>query len=290
MNYIDFAKKCFVIRKKEHNSLSPLTIFLFLLQGIEADDYGISLSEFNEKFLTPFEGNTTTVVSKATVSVTIYFPPPNDQQRQFVNRTDPKYFGEDEVVIKIPLDPSIANSMDIHYNETSDRFWDASSKMELLCALAKIDASSDGSSTTSFLYDQCVVASIDLLKENVVSCVCPPKTFSFVQTTRRREGGRRASDESNDDYLHEISHAFLRASVVLSSPLEVGDIEKNAIVISILGAIYFFYVFVAVKAIFQDRHHRHQRHMLLLKSEFVGKAVRAMRENFVRLELSHRNR
>jgi hypothetical protein len=76
---------------------------------------------------------------------------------------------------------------------------------------------------------------------------------------------------------------------VLSAPITLEHLEEQLIILTLLGCIYIFYMMVMTRAVVKDRWNVAARHKELLESEFVEKAIRAMRENFLRIELANKN-
>jgi len=205
--------------------------------------------------------------------------------------TDGSGLPTDPLTLQIPIDGNL--TIDANGTDGADGviFIEPLTGLRVLCALSLVDPPVPAKDSEDFPrvpppfdLSTCSVTSVDL-QGGFARCLCPPDSLTLGPGSIRR----RLSNEGDGSYFHEITHAFLRASVVLSTPATEEHFTENIIVVSILAAIYGLYLFVVIKAIIQDKFNAYQRHKVLVRSEFVGRAIRAMRENFVRLELSHKS-
>ncbi|GMI27446.1 hypothetical protein TeGR_g8763, partial [Tetraparma gracilis] len=120
--------------------------------------------------------------------------------------------------------------------------------------------------------------------EREITCRCLNFTYG-----RGAPGSRRLESAGDWSLIDDIGGAFLRASAVLSAPITLEHLEEQLIILTLLGGIYIFYMMVMLRAVVKDRWNVAARHKELLESEFVEKAIRAMRENFLRIELANKN-
>ncbi|GMH78337.1 hypothetical protein TL16_g07763 [Triparma laevis f. inornata] len=134
--------------------------------------------------------------------------------------------------------------------------------------------------TLTWVHDVCEVKSTT---NTTVTCHCPESAIYKPVSLQNR---RRAD---SDNLFHDIGDAFIRAGYVLIEPNDFTTLDQQLGILVVLGAIYLFYSYVTLRAYIRDRMNVKERHEQLLKSHFVEKAVRAMRENFLRIELSHKN-
>ena len=127
---------------------------------------------------------------------------------------------------------------------------------------------------------------------NSITCHC--NTFS-----RAASGGRRSLEGNATDgedgkvadgsLVSDIGDAFFRAGAILGSPIALGDFREQLAILMVLLGIYSFYAVTVLNALYKDRKNVADRHQVLAKGEFVQKAIRAMRENFLRLELANKD-
>ena len=131
---------------------------------------------------------------------------------------------------------------------------------------------------------------VALTGESIV-CRC---SAPWVNQIERRvlvgnESSGEGGDSSEDSVLADIGDAFFRAGAVLMAPVTLKLLEQQMAILIVLGAIYCLYFVVLTRALVSDRLNVKARHEELLESEFVEKAIRAMRENFLRIELANKN-
>ena len=113
-----------------------------------------------------------------------------------------------------------------------------------------------------------------------VICHCPES--AIYKPSQRRQ-------LASDNLFYDVGDAFIRAGYVLIEPNDFSTLDQQMGILFVLGGIYVFYTYVTLRASLRDRRNVKERHEQLLKSQFVEKAVRAMKENFLRIELSHKD-
>ena len=221
------------------------------------------------------------------VTVSVYGDEDEDEGGNTDNDNDndnDNYNDNQKFTLRIPI-----SAKSQYNNATTSLYFNSTKNMwmggerEVTCAV-----NNDGEWE---MREKCEVENVDL-DGGFVDCKCGR---GAVKYTRSRSQRRKLQDDSSsgdenqqNSLVHELGHALTRASIVLTAPLLYADLEKNVFILSFLGAIYLFYFFVTGKAIIQDQWNVYQRHNELVKSTFVHKAVEAMRENFIRLELAQK--
>ena len=91
-----------------------------------------------------------------------------------------------------------------------------------MCGVIEFDGEEGGADLVEevvedlyFSVSQCAVSEVDLANNEVV-CLCEPSSFTYSSGSSETGPDRRLGD-GEEGYLHEIGHAFLRASIVLST-------------------------------------------------------------------------
>ena len=121
-----------------------------------------------------------------------------------------------------------------------------------------------------------------------VVCVCRKEALQVGGQTSTRMM-RLLEDAEDDNIMLDIGNAFVRAGVVLLSNNNFDSLHQQLGILIVLGCIYVLYVYVILRSQIMDWKNVKERHTELLKTDFVEKAIRAMRENFVRIQLSHKD-
>jgi len=121
----------------------------------------------------------------------------------------------------------------------------------------------------------------EALERGSVVCTCSKDAMDFG-------GGRRFLHE-DDDIFVDIGNAFIRAGWVLLEKNSFENLTQQMGILIVLGTIYVIYFYVILRSQIKDWKNVKMRHKELLKTDFVEKAIRAMRENFVRIQLSHKD-
>eukprot|EP00520_Triparma_pacifica_P008787 CAMPEP_0118636156 /NCGR_PEP_ID=MMETSP0785-20121206/2462_1 /TAXON_ID=91992 /ORGANISM="Bolidomonas pacifica, Strain CCMP 1866" /LENGTH=2563 /DNA_ID=CAMNT_0006527243 /DNA_START=9 /DNA_END=7697 /DNA_ORIENTATION=- len=176
--------------------------------------------------------------------------------------------------------------------------WEGGLEIEIPISAGAVDPEEDLNNTKSgcdvfvggvWRDDLCVVKEgngttvREALDSGRVVCVCKRDAVEMGG----KEGGRRLS--LDDNLFVDIGNAFVRAGWVLRENNSFDNLSQQLGILIVLGSIYVIYIYVILRSQINDWKNVKERHKELLKTDFVEKAIRAMRENFVRIQLSHKD-